>query len=198
MENKHYVEKEIKFSVEDINSLINRLKEKKAKFISSSFQRTTRFDTPSKELEKQGKFLRTRSGHKNIMTLKINNRSQNNLFESQEIEFETDHIEKIRDILNEIGFSKELIMEKYRVNMELDGVDISIDELPFGFFIELEGEEDKIFELAKKLGFDLNKKIVVTYWDLFEIYKRENNKEYLGENIVFENNHLPKTDVNKK
>lgn len=194
MENKHYIEKEIKFKIEDINGLMNKLKNKNAKFISSSFQRTVRFDTSSKDLEKQGKFLRTRTGHKNVVTLKINNKSQN-IFESQEIEFETDHTEKIRTIFNELGFGKELVMEKYRVNLELDGVDISLDELPFGFFIELEGEEDKIFEMANKLGFDLNKKIVVTYWDLFEIYKKENKREDLGESIVFEKNHTPKIEI---
>ena len=65
-------------------------------------------------------------------------------------------------------------MEKYRINLEYRGAILSIDELPFGLFLEIEGDEEQITSIASELGYKTDEKILVTYWDLFADYKREN------------------------
>lgn len=179
----HSTEREIKLKLENPSDLISKLNSKKAKFIGKSFQRTTRMDTESMGLEKNGVFLRVRSGSKNIVTLKRKLRENAEVFERQEIETEVEDIDKLADIFYGLGFTKRLILEKYRADFEYEGVKISVDELPFGFYVELEGDPEKIFETAKELDLNTGDKITVTYWDLFENYKKETGAR--GENIVF-------------
>ncbi len=180
---KHYIEREIKLKIKDPQILISKLISLKAKKLGVGFQRTTRMDTETMDLEKKGIFLRVRSGSKNIVTLKKKLRENADVFERQEIETEVKDVNKLADIFHGLGFTKRLILEKYRVEYEYNGVTISLDELPFGFYIELEGDSKKIFEVAKKLNLDTKDKITVTYWDIFEDYKKETGTK--GESILF-------------
>lgn len=57
----------------------------------------------------------------------------------------------MRKILTSIGFEEGAILQKERERYTLDGVDIAIDEFPFGTFIEFEGAEKDIEAVRKKL-----------------------------------------------
>lgn len=179
----HYSEREIKLKIEKPSDLISKLNSLKAKFVSKSFQRTTRMDTETMDLEKNGTFLRVRSGSKNIVTLKKKLGENAEVFERQEIETEVKDIEKLADIFGGLGFTKRLILEKYRADFDYKDVKISIDELPFGFYVELEGDPKDIFKVADELDLDTKNKITVTYWDLFEDYKKQTGTK--GESIIF-------------
>ena len=179
----HYSEKEIKLKIENPSELISKLNSLKARFVSKSFQRTTRMDTETMDLEKNRTFLRVRSGSKNIVTLKKKLGENAEVFERQEIETEVKDIEKLADIFGGLGFTKRLILEKYRADFDFHNVKISIDELPFGFYVELEGDPKNIFEVANELDLNTKNKITVTYWDLFEDYKKETGTK--GESIIF-------------
>lgn len=185
----NYIEKEIKLEIDNPGKLLARLSELKAKKISCGFQRTIRMDTPDMDLEKKGTFLRVRSGTKNIVTMKKKIKGDGEVFERQELETEVNDSELLADIFGQLGFSKQLIMEKYRIDYTYNKVKISVDELPFGMFIELEGEPESIMTVAGELGLDITKKIIVTYWDLFADYKKKTGEQ--GENIVFPENHQP-------
>jgi adenylate cyclase class 2 len=114
-------------------------------------------------------------------------KSVGDVFERIEIETEVKDIEKLRKIFNELGLTKEFIMEKNRANWLLNNTAISIDELPFGLFIEIEGEEPHISDTAKLLDLNLDGKITVTYWDIFEDYKKA--KGIVAESIIFPSDH---------
>ncbi len=173
---------EIKFAFKDPKNILNLLKKSGAKFKGKAFERTIRFDTPDGKLEKQGKFLRLRSGFKNVITFK--SKIVNKQFkEREEIEFEVKDQEKMRQILERLGFTKIRIMEKYRQKWELDKTEIVIDKLPMGAFMEIEGGKDSIVKVCSKLNLALKDGITKTYWDLWEEYcGRKNIKE---RNIVF-------------
>ncbi|MDT7602444.1 MAG: adenylate cyclase, class 2, partial [Acidobacteriota bacterium] len=47
-----------------------------------------------------------------------------------------------------------LVYEKRRETWTLDGVEIVIDELPFGWFAEIEGEREAILRAERKLGLE--------------------------------------------
>ena len=168
-----YIEKEIKLEIDDLEGMIAKLKSLGAGFSGRKFQRTIRFEKGERELESDGLFLRVRSGFKNVLTMKIKKENEN-VFEREELEVEIENIEIVRKILNNLGFDKEKIMEKYRSKWRMGNVDICLDELPFGNFIEIEGQEKDIFRIVKELGLKKEDKIIVTYWDLSD-----------KENIVF-------------
>jgi len=184
---KDYIEQEIKVEVENSQQFLSLLIEKKAKKKGEGFQRTIRMDTPDHCLEKQGTFLRVRTGNKNIVTLKKKIKTDGDVFERRELETEVKDPELLADIFTNLGFTKRFIMEKYRIDYEYKNTKISLDELPFGVFVEIEGEPADIKNVGNELNLDLSNKIVVTYWDLFEKYKKKTNLK--GENIVFPLNH---------
>lgn len=183
----NYIEKEIKVEVKNPKELLSLLAQKSVKKVSEGFQRTTRMDTPNLDLEKRGTFLRVRTGGKDIVTLKKKIKTTGEVFERQELETEVKDPELLADIFADLGFTKRFIMEKYRIDYEYKDTKISLDELPFGMFVEIEGEPENIKDVAKELNLDLSNKIIVTYWDLFEDYKRKMNQK--GENIVFPTNY---------
>jgi len=89
----------------------------------------------------------------------------------------------MKTILENLGFKKVLIMEKYREKWQLKNVEIAIDKLPFGIFMEIEGNQKAIEETAKILGLDLKTRITSTYWDLWKEFSKE--KSIKDENIIF-------------
>ncbi len=175
-------EVEVKFSISDVDSFNNKLRLIGASFIGSAFQRTIRFDTPDNSLESDGKFLRVRSGFSDVITLK-SKVVNDSFFEREEIELNVSDINKMRLILNRLGFSNEFIMEKYRSKWLFNNITICVDKLPFGSFIEIEGDSDGIKSVIKELGLDFNNRLTVSYWDLFDDYKKRNNIN--AKNIVF-------------
>lgn len=183
----NYIEKEIKVKVENPEELLSLFDQKGIKKITEGFQRTIRIDTPAMDLEKRNTFLRVRTGEKNIVTLKKKVESTEEVLERQELETEVKNPELLADVFAELGFTKRFIMEKYRINYEYKNTKISLDELPFGVFVEIEGEPDDIKNVSKELNLDLANRFTVTYWDLFEDYKKETGQK--GEDMVFPKNH---------
>jgi adenylate cyclase class IV len=61
---------EIKFKIKKPNLIREKLKNLKAEFVGKVFERTIKFDTEKENLKEQGKFLRIRTGFKNVITFK--------------------------------------------------------------------------------------------------------------------------------
>lgn len=179
---KNHQEIEIKFKIKNPGLIRRILKNQKAKFIGKVFEKTLRFDTPDNRLEKNGKFLRIRTGFKNVMTFKKKIESKK-FKEREEIELEISDPNRMKIILENLGFTKIRIMEKYREKWQLKNAEICIDKLPMGNFIEIEGRKNIIKKVVKILGLDFNDGITATYWDLWkEFTKRKGIK---NENIIF-------------
>lgn len=187
---KQYIEQEVKFEVPNIKNILKKLKEIGATEIATDFQRTIRFETENDDLLSKGMFLRVRSGHGDVITLKRKISEDNADFkEREEIETKVEDLAKMRKIINYLGFTKEFIFEKYRSNWKYKGAEISVDELPFGNYLEIESTPELINEIAKDLELDNKYRKALTYWDLFEKYKKANN--LTGDNIVFPKNYKP-------
>lgn len=54
-------------------------------------------------------------------------------------------------ILESLGYRQSLIYEKRRQTWKFENVEVVVDELPFGLFLEIEGEEDEIKAAEIKL-----------------------------------------------
>jgi adenylate cyclase class 2 len=174
------IENEIKISLskEDLVELVKTLKELKAEKEFCVQQITNRFDTANQSLESRGVFLRTRTGEINTLTLKRKiSGGDNNIKSREEIEIDLNSKEEVytlNKIINILGFEKLLIMEKYRMQWSFNDCKIAIDELPFGFYVEIEGEKDNLFKVSDILKLNRSDSLTSTYWDIFRGYKEKN------------------------
>ncbi|HEX8096426.1 MAG TPA: class IV adenylate cyclase [Pyrinomonadaceae bacterium] len=55
-------------------------------------------------------------------------------------------------ILDALGYRPALVYEKRRATWQLPGAEVAVDELPFGLFLEIEGDEDAIISAEQLLG----------------------------------------------
>lgn len=176
---------QVKIKLSDFQRTKKFLISKGAIFLGSWKEKTIRFDTEEQILKKNGKFLRIKIGNQNVVTLKeTENNEKNKFFESTNRQFEIDDVESFCYILKRIGFSKNYIMEKYRLAWMYKGIEFYIDELPFGVFMELKGEKQEINKMLKLLNVKSEDLIKSTYW---EIYADINHKV---ENIIFDSKHI--------
>ena len=186
-----YIEKEVKFKVTDVNRLIKKLKDSNAKFIGMAEEKTSRYDDKDDSYRKRKLFFRLRSGLDNVITLKedvINDKETTKIAKKVETETTIGDLDKLTYILKKLGLEEKKTMVKYRMKWTLNNTEVTVDELPFGIYAEIEGECEDILETAKILDFNLNDKILVTYWELFDDYKKDHEVSD-RENIVFPKNH---------
>ncbi|HEX8174822.1 MAG TPA: class IV adenylate cyclase [Pyrinomonadaceae bacterium] len=85
-----------------------------------------------------------------ILTYKERYPSSSSIKRQREEETGVDNPEALAAILDAMGLSPALVYEKRRETWHLTGAIVVIDELPFGLFAEIEGEE-KAIEDAEKL-----------------------------------------------
>lgn len=89
----------------------------------------------------------------------------------------------LRGILESIGLRPFFRYEKYREEYRGEGALLCLDELPFGSYLELEGEPATIEALAKALDLDPATFIKRSYADLYGEYCRGRGIPF--GNIVF-------------
>ena len=183
------IEIEVKFKISNLSVLEEKVKVTNNKeLFKNIIQQSVRVDTPEELLRQKGVFLRVRSGEKKTMTVKsIIPGSDKKFKEREELEIEISDVGLAEKILFTLGFTQKWIMEKYRTEYELMGTILALDHLPFGDYLEIEGEKDLIEKVVKMLGLEKQERIISTYWHLFDDYKRINN--LTGENIVFNKKH---------
>jgi adenylate cyclase, class 2 len=72
----------------------------------------------------------------------------------QKIEFETEvsNVEQTEKIIGALGYRLSVVYEKRRKTFHLDDVEIVLDELPFGLYMEIEGTHKDIIQAEKRLG----------------------------------------------
>jgi adenylate cyclase, class 2 len=73
-----------------------------------------------------------------------------------QIEFETDvsNVDATESIIEKLGYKLSVIYEKHRKAWHLNNVEVVLDELPFGYYMEIEGEMVDILAVEKILGAD--------------------------------------------
>jgi adenylate cyclase class 2 len=89
-----------------------------------------------------------------VLTLKERQPSADAVKLQREDETGVEDADTVDRILRALGYTPALVYEKRRETWELDGVEVVIDELPFGWFAEIEGERDSILRAEKKIGLE--------------------------------------------
>lgn len=144
-------EKKYRLNEEQFKQIPEELKEIGAEFCGEDFEENSIYGGGI--LDEQNAILRIRKTQdKTILTYK--KRIQNEFAVKQQIEHETEvkDFEAIVEIVESLGLIKNLVYEKRRKIYKFRDVEIVLDELPFGFFMEIEGSFTAIVEAEMFLG----------------------------------------------
>lgn len=196
MPDKH-IEIEVKFWVEDLKPVRDRLVELGAMPVGERVLETNlRLDRPDRSLSQNQQALRLRwtspalapgpsptrgegsGGHTCRLTYKALATEEGHPSSvlrptsRQEIEVEVSDLEEMSTILQGLGFETVFIYEKYRETFHLAGTEVALDELPYGCFVEIEGERGDIERAATQLGLRPTQHVPGTYLTLFEAIQR--------------------------
>jgi len=164
-------ETEAKFFIRDLKKIELRLRELKAQLIQPRTHETNlRFDNSNNSLRNAHRVLRLRQDEKARLTFKgPSAEKEGGVPSRQEIEFIVEDFETAKNFLEALGFEVVLFYEKFRTTYKINDIHIMLDELPFGEFIEIEGENvEEIHNIANLLGLNWNAMIRAGYHALFE------------------------------
>ncbi len=145
---------EVKFYLSDPAAFRQKLFANAAKLLDERvFELNLRFDTADRLLSLTGQVLRLRKDSRNRVTYKNNSRMESGVLVRTEIETEVADFMAMKHVFEALGYEVFSSYEKYRETFLLDDVTVSIDEMPYGTFTELEGPSaEAIRTLSDKLG----------------------------------------------
>ena len=160
---------EVKFYLQDLAAFRQRLLSAGAFLTQPRVKEINlRFDTPQRNLSQKAQVLRLRQDEAAHLTFKGPGALEGGVLSRQEIEFEVSEFAAARRFLEALGYRVFTTYEKIRENFTLAGVQVSLDEMPFGNFTELEGPNpEAIRKLAESLGLAWERRIAMSYLELF-------------------------------
>lgn len=168
-------ELEVKLYLADLEAFQDRVEVLGAKLIEARLHEVNlRFDTPDESLTRSLQVLRLRQDNAARLTYKGPGETMDGVYARREIEFTVSDYESARALFEVLGYQVSLMYEKYRTTYDLDGIHITLDEMPYGDFSEIEGNDpDRIRSVAEKLGLDWEARIMDSYTSLFERLRGE-------------------------
>ncbi len=164
-------ETEVKFHVRNLNRIETRLLELKARLIQPRVHETNlRFDLADGSLRKNKNVLRLRQDNQSRLTFKGPSVEREQGVSSRvEIEFAVDNYESAKQLLEALGYQAIVFYEKFRATYEFNDTHIMLDELPYGTFVEIEGEDvEVIHNTATLLGLNWDAMIKAGYHALYD------------------------------
>jgi adenylate cyclase class 2 len=178
---------EVKFCVRSLSALADRLQQLGAAVAQPRvWERNLRFDTPDGDLRRANQVLRLRQDTAARMTYKGAGRITGGVQHRTEIELTVESLEQARALLEALGYQVSMAYEKYRTTYALGGTVVTLDELPYGSFIEIEGAtSESIALVAANLRLDWEARINDSYAALFDRAREALNLAF-GD-LVFDN-----------
>lgn len=160
---------EVKFLVRDLAAIAARLDRLAARLSSPRVHETNlRFDTPDGALTRARRVLRLRQDAASVLTYKGPAAPGEEVSMRQEIEFTVSDFQAARRFLEALGYQVSVTYEKYRTMYALGELAVTLDEMPFGRFIEIEGPDAaSIQAAAADLRLDWAARSVASYLALF-------------------------------
>lgn len=144
------IEKKYRLTAEQRDAVLRRLEEVGAEARGEEFEENTIYRGGA--LRRDVSVLRLRRvGMKARLTYKERIPVASAVKRRREEETEVADPEATAAILDALGFMRALVYEKRRKTWHLGNVEVVIDELPFGLFMEIEGDEDEINAAERQL-----------------------------------------------
>lgn len=190
------LEIEVKFHITAIKPLRDNILAMGATRCGRVFETNIRFEDASKSLKKQGILLRLRKDDRILLTFKSSLSRPDTQFKiHRELEVEVGDFHICHSILEGLGFHPEQAYEKWRETFVLNSTKLLIDTMPYGVFLEIEGQKSHIRNIADRLGLEWEERVLLNYLEIFETLRRE---EDLGfSDITFENFKTTNLDITK-
>lgn len=156
------VEKKYRLSEAERARVLARLAELGAEFYGEEFEENTLY--AGGIINQKNCVLRLRRvGGRAILTFKERFPSDSAIKRQREDETEVFNADAMADILDGLGYKPKLVYEKRRQTWRIHQTEVVVDELPFGFFMEIEGEEQAIMDAEKALHLSAAEAEMATY-----------------------------------
>jgi adenylate cyclase class 2 len=165
---------EVKFLISNLPALLEKIQSLGALMLRPRMlEINLRFDTHDMKLSERAQVLRLRQDDQAILTFKSPGEIVNGVISRTELEVVVSNFQTTRAILEALGFQVFMTYEKYRQNFKLNELVASVDEMPYGNFIELEGSSpEHVRATADLLGLDWNQRINLSYTALLGLYNQ--------------------------
>lgn len=138
-----------------------------------------RYDTPDQRLVSARQVLRLRKDDLARLTFKGPGVLQEDVLTRKEIEVVVSDFDATNRLLEALGYQVVLMYEKYRANYLIGELVLSLDETPFGVFVELEGESPaQVKSSANVLGLAWEKRINLSYSTLLGLYNHNTGNTF--------------------
>ena len=182
-----YKELEVKFYLTNLDKVQQSLEEAGAVLVQPrTYERNLRFDTLEGTLTRSSQLLRLRQDRAIWLTYKGPSEVKDGVSSRTEIEFTVGSFENAQALLEALGYQVSMIYEKYRTVYELSGTLVTLDEMPFGNFAEVEGTDGATIQsVCKLLGLIWERRTLHSYAVLFQIVKKNLKQEFYD--LTFEN-----------
>ncbi|MEX2144572.1 MAG: class IV adenylate cyclase [Anaerolineales bacterium] len=166
-------ELEVKFHIHDLPEMEKRLVSCGANLVQPrTHEYNLRFDTLGGDLSQRESMLRLRRDSASHVTYKGPSTTLGGVLARQEIEFDVSNFAAAQKLIEALGFRSKFVYEKYRTTYALEGLKITLDEMPYGDFVEVEGKQaEAIQTAAKKLKLDWAERLPETYISIFRRLK---------------------------
>lgn len=181
------VETELKLYVPDLEVVARKIEAAGGKITAPRvLEQNVRYDNANGEFAATGAALRLRQDTRARLTFKDTVREVGDFGSSRfEAEVEVSDFAEMETILLRLGFHSVVRYEKYRTTYELDGAEVTLDEMPYGNFVEIEGDADTIRALVETLKLQNAHRMTGSYTTLFKFVKR--NLGLTFSDLTFEN-----------
>lgn len=181
------LEIEVKFYIDNPSAMRQAIRNLGAVSAGRHFEHNLRLESKEGRLKKKGALLRLRQDRKSVLTYKARppggEDPQYKVF--TEYETEVSDLAATRAILEALGFYPVQIYEKWRETFRLNQTHLCLDEMPYGHFLEIEGEKERIKAIASQLDLRWERRILRNYLAIFDMLKQE--KQLPFSHLSFDN-----------
>ena len=163
-------ELEVKFYVKNLLPFEQKLKQLNATLIQPrTHEINLRFDTPDQSLSRSYQVLRLRQDQEARLTYKGPGEILEGVRIRREIEFSVSDFKSAQSFLEALGYQVIFMYEKYRSVYDFNDMLVMLDEMPVGYFLELEGSNSEmILSTSQILGLRWETRILDSYTVLFD------------------------------
>ena len=166
---KDNTETEVKIKVRDLKTVEDKLRAAGATLKAERVREyDVRYDDAENTLTSSARVLRLRQDSRVRLTYKgKGTATSGGALTRTELEVTISDFDTMGLILSELGYHVAWIYEKYRTTYEVNDCEVVLDEMPFGPFIEVEGDDAGINKTLTALGLSDAPRIHESYSALF-------------------------------
>jgi len=180
-------ELEVKFFASDLVGLEKRVLDLGGSLVQErTHEYNLRFDNRQGELSEAKSMLRLRRDSGNRITFKGPSETLGGVLARTEIEFDVSDFSAAERLIKALGYRANFVYEKFRTTYDIEGLKITLDEMPYGNFVEIEGPNaESIRNMSEKMQLDWEERLPETY---ISIFRRLKELTSLGfKDLTFEN-----------